>query len=137
MDVTLATAIISAASVLSGVFVTAFTQHLLAKSAASREEKRQRRIEFRNQFQECVVKLLEATDPDIHPVPSAPEITRNIILLQLYLDLQNKEHRKLNGCLNQLALAVSGYSNTESSKSLVLRSHAEFLDAAGKMFRQI
>lgn len=137
MDATIATAIISAASVLAGGLATALTQHLLANAAASREEKRQRRIEFRTHFQECVVRLLEATDPDIHPIPSASEITRSIIRLQLYLDLQNKEHKKLNGALNKLALSVSEYSDTENSKSLILRSHAEFLDAASRMFKQL
>jgi hypothetical protein len=62
------------------------------KAAASREEKRLRRVELRNCLEECLVKLLEETDPDIHPVPSVPEITRNIIRLQLYLDMEDKDH---------------------------------------------
>lgn len=89
----------SAATVLGGMIV----QHLLATAAASREARRQRRAEIRNRFEECVVRLLEETDPDVHPVPSVPEITRNIIQLQLYLDLNDRDHKKLNGhCLTAL-----------------------------------
>lgn len=135
METTIAIAIISASSVLVGGFATALTQHLLATAAASREEKRRRRLDFRNRLEECVVRLLEETDPDVHSVPSVPEITRNIIRLQLYLDLEDQDHRKLNGCLNSLAGSLSGYSEPQE-KSMILRNHAALLEAANRLLRK-
>jgi hypothetical protein len=90
-----------------------FAQHLLAIATASSEARRRRREGVRNRFEESVVRLLEETAPDIHPVPSIPEITRNIIRLQLYLNLDDKDHRKLNGCLNRLAISISGYLDSK------------------------
>jgi hypothetical protein len=55
MDANIAIPIISASGVLAGMLA----QHLLAMAAASRAERRQRRIEVRNRFEECVVRLLE------------------------------------------------------------------------------
>ena len=125
-------AIISASSLLVGMFA----QHLLAIAAASREARQRRMVEIRNRFEECVVKLLEETDPDVHPVPSIPEITRNIIRLQLYLNLEDKDHRKLNGHLNSLAISISGYANSQDKK-LVLQNHAAVLDAANRIFKRL
>lgn len=132
MDANISIAIISASSVLGGMFV----QHLLATAAASREARRQRRVEVRNRFEECVVRLLEETDPDVHPVPSVPEITRNIIRLQLYLDLDDKDHRKLNGYLNALAISISGYSASQDKK-LLLQNHAAVLEFANRVFKRL
>ena len=125
MDANITIAIISASGVLAGMIA----QQMLGSAAASREERRQRRIDVRNRFEECVVRLLEETDPYVHPVPSVPEITRNIIRLQLYLNLADKDHKKLNGHLNSLAISITGYSDSHDKK-LLLQNHAAVLDAA-------
>lgn len=125
MDTTVAIAIISASSAIGGGLATALTQYFLGKVTASREEKKQRRVEFRNRIEESVIRLLEETDPDIHPVPSIPEITRNVIRLQLYLDLDDQQQLNLNNAVNSLAESVAGYSDTDSK--------AEILDHAGRV----
>src|SRR5258706_16147512 len=135
MDTNITIAVVSASSVVVGGLATALIQHLLTTATTSREEKRHRRLDFRNRFEDCVVKLLEETDPDIHPVSSVPEIKRNVIRLQLYLDLEDKDHRKLNGHLNSLASSLSGYSDPQK-KSLILRNHAALLEAASKVFKK-
>src|SRR5215211_3936983 len=132
MDANITIAIISASSVLVGMIA----QHWFGSAAASREERRQRRIDVRNRFEECVVRLLEETDPDVHPVPSRSEITRNIIRLQMYLNLEDQDHRKLNGYLNSLGISISGYSDSQD-KRLILQSHAAVLDAANKIFKKL
>jgi len=133
MDANVTIAVISASSVLLGGFSTALIQHLLTKATASREEKRQRQIEFKKHLEECLVNLLEESDPDIYPVPSIPTITRNIITLQLYLDLKDKDHRELNGCLNRLGRNLL---SAPHETSLILRSHSDLLDAGNKVIKK-
>jgi hypothetical protein len=135
METSIVIAIISASSVLVGGLATAAIQHWLAKATVSREDRKQRRAEFRSRFEECVVRLLEQTDPDIHPVPSIPEITRDIIRLQLYLDLEDNDHRDLNSYLNRLAISISEFSESQDKK-LVLREHGAVLDAANRLLRK-
>ena len=128
-------AIISAASAIVGGLSTALIQYLLAKATASREEKRQRQIEFRNRFEDSIVKLIEETDPDIHPVPSISEVTRNIIRLQLYLNLEDADQKELNDYLNGLGASITGYSDSKDKKSILV-NHSKVIKLANKVFRK-
>jgi hypothetical protein len=136
MDGGISIAIISAASVTVGSLTTAVIQYLLTKAGASREEKRLRRNDFRNRFEEYVTKLIEETDPDIHAVPSIPEITRNLIKLQLYLNLEDDDQKKLNGSVNALGRSVAGYS-TSRDKTTILQNQSAVIDHANKILRKL
>src|SRR5688572_6583409 len=130
MNSTIAIAIISASSVIVGGLATALTQYFLARATAQREESKQRRAETRRRIEECVINLLEETDPDIHPQLAVSEITRNVIRLQLYLDLNDQKQLYLNNAVNELARFVAGYSDDVPDKKQILNYHAFVLDSA-------
>ena len=70
----------------------------------------QKHEEKRQLIQNHIGELITATDPDITEEPNIPLMTRNILVLQLNLDLNNETERLLNDALSELGHSVTGRS---------------------------
>ena len=84
---------------------------------------------WQNDFKEAMSLLLAATDPEIRNPFNKNEIVPLIHKIQLMLNLANLGHRKVNGLVNDLALAVNGW-NKNIDEASILRIHGHLIDAS-------
>ena len=137
-------AIIAAALTVGGmiavVLLTSISQWIVTKRIILSEHNRlsiQINSEFKlkqfeiwqKDFKEIVSLLLTATDPEIRNPFNRNEIVPLVLKVQLMLNLDNPSHKKVNGLVNNLALAVTGWEYGHDASS-ILNIHGHLLDAS-------
>lgn len=139
-DAAITAAYITVGGMLGVAILGAITQLLLTKFVLKSEYQkihRQLSSEFRLRqyelwqirFQDTMVELLKATDPECNSSFSPANITPLIHKAQLMLNLRDPKHARINGYVNDLGLAVNGWHGRTDRASL-LRVHAALLEAA-------
>lgn len=125
---------------LGGVFLGGTVQWLVARSTIRSETERLHRqlsTEFRLQqfsewqaeFRGAISELLAVTDPEAQHEFGKDRAIPLILKAQLMLNPRLPAHARVNGLINQLALAVNGWHGPQDAAT-VLRIHGELLDAA-------
>ncbi|HHI94629.1 MAG TPA: hypothetical protein ENK04_14150 [Gammaproteobacteria bacterium] len=135
--------VVSAYITIGGMFgvaaVTAITQWLVTKSIIRSEHERlhtQLSSDFKlgqfskwqDEFLTTISELLASTDPEVHPEPKREKVVPLIQKAQLLLNLEIPVHRKVNGLINELGLAVNNWEVRGLSE--VLGIHGRLLEAA-------
>jgi hypothetical protein len=125
---------------LGGVLLGGTVQWIVARSTIRSETERLHRqlsTEFRLQqfsewqaeFRSVISELLGVTDPEVQREFRKDRVIPLILKAQLMLNPQLPAHARVNGLINQLALAVNGWHGTQDAAT-VLRIHGELLDAS-------
>lgn len=136
-------AVIAAGVTVSGMItvavLTTITQWIVTKRIISSEHSKisiQINSEFKlkqfelwqNDFKEAMSLLLAATDPEIRKPFNKNEIVPLVHKIQLMLNLSNPGHKKVNGLVNALALAVNGWHNN-IDETTILTTQGQLIDA--------
>jgi len=125
---------------LSGVLLGGTVQWLVARSTIRSETERLHRqlsAEFRLQqfsewqaeFRKVISELLALTDPEVHQALEKDRAIPLILKAQLMLNPRLQAHARVNGLINQLALAVNGWHGPQDAAT-ILRIHGDLLDAS-------
>lgn len=134
------TEIIAAFVAVGGVMLGGILQWFVSRSVVRSETERLRRqlsIEFNFQqfstwqanFQETIAHLLAATDPEIAKPYKRETIFPLVLKAQLMLNQNIPAHARANHYINDLAMRVCGWSESQDDHA-VLCSHAGLLEAA-------
>ncbi len=139
-DALIKAAYVTVGGMLGVAFLTAMTQWIVTKNIIRSEHQRinnQLNSEFRlrqfeswqKDFKETIANLLQETDPQLNPSLNNDSAIPHILRAQLMLNLDIPSHKKVNGIINNLGLAVTGWQSDNDAATL-LNIHASLLDAA-------
>lgn len=123
-----------------GAIVQWRVTHTVIKSEHERtkaqinSEFRHRQFEiWQDKFQEVIAQLLKVTDPEINPNMDRASFVPLIHKAQLMLNLNEQSHMKVNALINELGLAVNGWTQ-HHDRSEMLRLHGSLMEAARDTF---
>jgi DNA-directed RNA polymerase subunit L len=135
--------VVAAYITVGGMFgvavVTALVQWFVTRTILRSEHQRlhiQLQTDFRlkqfsqwqQEFISTISELLTHTDPEVYPTPERTKVVPLIQKAQLMLNLELEAHRKVNGLINELGLAVNKWETRDLRE--VLSIHSRLLEAA-------
>ena len=138
-DSTVIASVITIGGMLGVAFITVISQWLVTKSII-RSEHNRLKLEISSQFKhnqfskwqesfvETISNLLSNTDPEVYPIPIREKVVPLIQKAQLLLNLEIQSHRKVNGLINELGLAVNKWE--ERGMSEILGISGRLLEAS-------
>lgn len=88
--------------------------------------------EWRVRLQETIVELLKETDPEVNPQVNRERVVPLILRAQVMLNVSQPAHRKLNGFITELGLAVNGWQGNRDVAG-ILRTHSAVLQATREL----
>ena len=132
-------AAITVGGMIAVAILTSISQWIVTKRIISSEHKKitdQLNSEFKlkqfeiwqKDFKDTMALLMAATDPEIRDPFNKNEIVPLVHKIQLMLNLDNPGHSKVNGLVNALALAVTGW-HTGYDASSILNTQGQLVDA--------
>lgn len=138
-DSTVVAAYITVGGMVAAAMVAALVQWLVTKTVLRSEHKRlqaQLKTDFQlkqfsqwqNDFVATISELLAHTDSEVYPTPERKKVVPLIQKAQLMLNLELDSHRKVNGLINELGLAVNKWEHKDMSE--ILRLHGSLLEAS-------
>lgn len=132
-------AYITVGGMVAAAIATALVQWLVTKTVLRSEHKRlqaqlitdfqlKQFSQWQSDFITTIAELLAHTDPEVYPTPDRKHVVPLIQRAQLMLNLELDSHRKVNGLINELGLAVNKWEPKGMSE--ILRLHGGLLEAS-------
>ena len=130
---------ITVIGMLGVALITGFTQFIATyflfrnelrklKQQAATEVRVRQLTQWRESFMENISLLLALSDPEVQATPNKTKFIPILHKTQLLLDESIPEQGKVNGLVNQLALAVNDWESRELS--YILSVHGQLIDAS-------
>jgi len=125
---------------LGGALIGATIQWLVVRSTIRAETERLHRqlstefrlqqfSEWQSEFRAVMSELLVATDPEAQRAPKKERIVQFVLKIQFMLNPRLPSHARVNGLVNALALASTGWQGPQDAAA-ILRVHGELLEAS-------